>query len=78
MHFSIVANKHLFFPILQFILFASIVAFAAAYPGYYGHEYAELEAAHHDYGQIERGDSHEHHYEHQHHDDIVDYYVGST
>ena len=56
---------------LQFILFASLVAFAAAYPGghYEGYEYAGLEAAQHegahhevayDYGQIARGDAHGH------------------
>lgn len=59
----------------QFILFASIIVAAAAYPGgyYSGHEIAALEGAHHDYGQIARGDDHEQHYEH--HDEVVDYYV---
>ena len=62
--------------LFQFILFASIVAIAAALPGYYsGQEYAEVEAAH-EYGQIARGDqSHEHYEHHDHHDEPVDYYV---
>jgi hypothetical protein len=63
---------------LQFVLFASLVAFAAAYPGYYdGHEYAGLEQSY-DYGQVARSDhgahasAHEGHYEHDEH---VDYYA---
>lgn len=60
----------------QFIIFASVVALAAAYPGYYNeHEYAAVEAAHHDYGQISRGDSHGHEHHYEHHDEPVDYYV---
>jgi len=63
----------------KFILFASLVAFAAAYPGghYEGYEYAGIEAAQHheaahDYGALARGDAHE---AHGHHDEIVDYYA---
>jgi Insect cuticle protein len=54
----------------QFIVFASIVALAAAYPGYYsGHELDDG----HSYGQIARSDyGHEHH---EHHDELVDYYA---
>lgn len=65
------------FHIFQFVIFASIVALAAAYPGYYpGHEYAGLEAAH-EYGQISRAGEahHEHHEHHDHHDELVDYYA---
>lgn len=68
---------------LQFVLFASIVAIAAAFPGYYAeYENAAADAGHdygsaaQDYGQIARGDahgqeSHGHHYE----EELVDYYV---
>jgi hypothetical protein len=70
----------------KFVLFASIVALAAAYQGYYsGHEYAAIEAAHHDYAPIARTDVHEAHHEAAHyeaaaheghgHDEIVDYYA---
>jgi hypothetical protein len=69
---SEVNSKKYHYP-FQFILFASIVAMAAALPGYYsGQEYAGSEAAH-EYGQISRGDhSHEHY---DHHEEPVDYYV---
>lgn len=69
-------------------MFASIIAFAAAFPGYHdyhnnnGHEYATYEAegleayeapAHYEAAPtISRGD---HHDAHHHHDEIVDYYA---
>ena len=63
------------------MLFASIVAFAAAYPGYYDeHAYAGLEQGHEQgYGQIARaslGDSHGYEsHGHGHDEEAVDYYA---
>ncbi|XP_058464104.1 cuticle protein 19-like [Malaya genurostris] len=60
---------------LKFVVFASLLAFAAAYPGGYGDYYGEQEAEH-QYGQIARislGDGH-HEYGH-HEDEHVDYYA---
>jgi Insect cuticle protein len=56
----------------QFIVFASLVALAAAYPGYYDHhddhhEVEEYQVARADYG-------HQGHEEY-HHDELVDYYA---
>jgi hypothetical protein len=60
------------FPRLQFLVFASFVALAAAYPVYeYDHDYG--------YDQIARvslGDHGHHEYAH-HEDEHVDYYVSS-
>ena len=62
------------------MLFASIVAFAAAYPGYYEeHAYAGLEhGGHGGYGQIARASLGDHGYEaqgHGHDEEAVDYYA---
>jgi hypothetical protein len=57
---------------LQFIIFASLLALVAAYPGYYTSEYEGLEESH-EYAPIARAD--EHHHEPHHHDEIVDYYA---
>lgn len=76
----------------QFIIFASLIAFAAAYPGYYdGHEYAQHEAQGyeqhgyeqqeyepHAYEQIERQDAHREAHDDHHHDEIVDYFVSAS
>uniref|UniRef100_A0A182MN43 Uncharacterized protein n=1 Tax=Anopheles culicifacies TaxID=139723 RepID=A0A182MN43_9DIPT len=61
-----------------FVVFASLLAFAAAYPGGYGDYYGsehQLEAGH-QYGQVARislGDGHGHHEYHE--DEHVDYYA---
>lgn len=60
---------------MQFILFASILAIAAAYPGYYssGHDVG----GYGDYAQIAQSREGHHHesYPHAHEDEHVDYYV---
>jgi len=62
---------------LQFIVFASLVAFAAALPGYYDEHHHEAEG----YGHVERSDyGQEAHEVHDaghdyHHDELVDYYA---
>lgn len=63
---------------MQFVLFASLVAFVAAFPGYYdGHEYAGLESYETYEAPIARSDhgaqAHEAHYEG--HDEHVDYFA---
>uniref|UniRef100_A0A182QLK6 Uncharacterized protein n=1 Tax=Anopheles farauti TaxID=69004 RepID=A0A182QLK6_9DIPT len=63
----------------KFVVFASLIAFAAAYPGGYGDYYGaehQLEAGGHQYGQVARislGDGHGHHEYHE--DEHVDYYA---
>ena len=59
---------------MQFIVFASLVALAAALPGYYD-EHHEAEGYGHiarsDYGHEAQHDAHEYHHE----DELVDYYA---
>lgn len=57
----------------QYIVFASLIAFAAAYPGYYDHheEYAPVE----EYHQVERSDYGHQAHEEYHHDELVDYFA---
>jgi hypothetical protein len=55
----------------KFIVFVSIVALAAAYPGYYD-EHHEVEA--HAY-PVARADYGHHEAAYDHHDEVVDYYA---
>ncbi|KAG5675709.1 hypothetical protein PVAND_005590 [Polypedilum vanderplanki] len=65
----------------KFIIFSSLVAFVAAYPGYYDeHHYAIEESGHedgheHEYAQIARGDHGHEAHDHHGHDELVDYYA---
>lgn len=65
-------NKKLF----QFIVIASLVALAAAYPGYYDHYEHEHAHAIEEY-PVARADHghHAHHEEYHHDDELVDYYA---
>ncbi|XP_055529167.1 cuticle protein 19 [Wyeomyia smithii] len=62
----------------KFVVFASLLAFAAAYPVSYEEYYGQQDAGEHQYGQIARislGDGHGHHEYAHHEDEHVDYYA---
>lgn len=55
----------------KFIVFVSLIAFAAAYPGYYGHYDHEHEVEEYPVARADHG----HHHEEYQHDELVDYYA---
>jgi hypothetical protein len=57
----------------QFIVFASLLALAAAYPGYYDHHHQD-EHEIEEY-QVARADYGHHGHEEYHHDELVDYFA---